>query len=454
MTDKKGITIFEDDNISRILIRLSVPSVMVSLITIIYDMIHQFYIGRLNDTAMLASTSCTVTLAIIISQIGEAIGIGGSTYLGRELGARNAVRSKDIVKTCITLDLILSVVLTSICLLVMKPYIRWQTSDPAVIAYAIPYGFISISCAIFQVFQLTMVSLFRAAGDVRFPTRVMALSVIITIVLDPIFMFVCGLKVVGAALATATANLAAFLLCFYRLLSGKTFLSWDPFTLGIDPDAAKAIFNVGSSVYLRNFMGSFSMAIFTKQIFTYGTAFSAGCSVGKYALYFVNFFIQGVCNGLLPFASYTYGAQDYPRLFQAVMWCFKILTGYCLLAMLFMGTSAEWFISFFTQDPQAIAYGARYLKAYNYSLLLYSVYYIITVLLQSSGRGKESMIVSLSRQGLIYVPLLIILPKLFQENGIFFSQPAADWLTVLAAIFMSRDLLQTIWEERKTPSQG
>ena len=116
------------------------------------------------------------------------------------------------------------------------------------------------------------------------------------------------------------------------------------------------------------------------------------------------------------------------------------------------GKRTSWFISFFTQDPEAIAYGARYLKAYNYSLLLYSTYYIITVLLQASGRGKESMVISLSRQGLIYVPLLIILPKLFQENGIFFSQPVADWLTVIAAIFMSRDLLKTIWEERKTPS--
>jgi Na+-driven multidrug efflux pump len=453
MTDKKGIALFEDDNLSRILIRLSIPSVMVSLITIIYDMIHQVYIGRLNDTAMLASTSCTVTLAIIISEIGNAIGIGGSTYLGRELGAKNAVRTKDIVKTCITLDLILSVALTSICLLIMQPYIRWQTGDPAVIAYAIPYGFISIVSSIFQVFQLTMVSLFRAAGDVRFPMRVMAVSVFITIALDPVFMFACGLKVVGAALATATANFVAFLLCFYRLLSGRTFISWDPFTFGIDPDTARAIFNVGSSVYLRNFMGSFSMAVFTKQVFRYGTAFSAGCSVGKYALYFVNFFIQGVCNGVLPFASYTYGARDYPRLYKAVMWSFKVLTAYCLLAMLFMATRAEWFISFFTKDPQAIAYGARYLKAYNYSLLLYSAYYIITVLLQSSGRGKESMVVSLSRQGLIYVPLLIVLPRLFQENGIFFSQPVADWLTVIAAIFMSRDLLQTIWEERKTPSQ-
>ena len=102
MNDKQGIAIFEDDHISRILIRLAAPSVMVSLITIIYEMIHQVYIAQLNDTAMLASTSCTVTLAMVITQIGDAIGVGGSTYLGRELGAKNSVRSKEIVKTCIT----------------------------------------------------------------------------------------------------------------------------------------------------------------------------------------------------------------------------------------------------------------------------------------------------------------------------------------------------------------
>ncbi|MBR4421433.1 MAG: polysaccharide biosynthesis C-terminal domain-containing protein [Erysipelotrichaceae bacterium] len=449
MNDKQGIAIFEDDHISRILIRLAAPSVMVSLITIIYEMIHQVYIAQLNDTAMLASTSCTVTLAMVITQIGDAIGVGGSTYLGRELGAKNSVRSKEIVKTCITLDLILSVLLTAVCLLVMKPYIYWQTQDPRVIAYAIPYGIISISCSIFQVFQMTMVSLFRAAGDVRFPMRIMTISVIITIALDPVFMFVCGMKVAGAALATATAGFVASMICFYHLLSGKTFLSWEPFHFGIDRETAKAIFSVGSSVYLRNFMGSFSMAVFTKQVFAYGTAYSAGCSVGKYALYFINFFIQGVCNGFLPFASYTYGAKDYPRLYQGSMWSLKVLTVYCLMAMLFMGTCAEWFIGFFTKDPLAIAYGARYLRAYNYSLLLYSVYYVITTLLQASGRGKESMVVSLSRQGLIYVPLLILLPMLFQENGIFFSQPVADWLTVLAALIMSRDLLKTIWENRK-----
>ncbi|MBQ6559262.1 MAG: polysaccharide biosynthesis C-terminal domain-containing protein [Erysipelotrichaceae bacterium] len=453
MTDKKGIAIFEDDNISRALIRLAIPSVTISLITIIYEMIHQVFIAQLNDTAMLASTSCTVTLVLIITQIGEAVGVGGSTYLGRQLGAGNSVRSKEIVRACITLDLFLSLILMAICLLVMKPYIYWQTSDPAVIRYATSYGYIAIISSIFQVFQLTLCSLFRGAGDVRFPLKVMLMSVVITIALDPLFMFVCHLGIAGAALSTSVAALVSCVLCFYHLLSGKTYLSWKPGGFGIDEESVRAIFSVGSSVYLRNFMASFSMAVFSKQVFVYGTEFSAGCNVGKYAIYFVNFFIQGVCNGLLPFASYAYGADDYPRLYQAAMWSFKVLTAYCIMAMLFMAGCAEWFISFFTRDPVAISYGTGYLKAYNYSLLLYSVYYIITTLLQASGRGKASMVVSLSRQGLIYVPLLIVLPMLFQENGILFSQPVADWLTVLAAIFMSRDLLQTIWERRKTPSR-
>ncbi len=442
--------LFEKEDITKAMTKLALPAVLVSLIGLIHELIHSVFIAQLNNTAMLSSTSLSMTLVTIIMKVGEAIGIGASTHLGREMGAKNDSKAKEIVRTAVTLDVIIGLVLTAVCLVIMVPFLRWQSNNnEEVLQYAIPFGYIAVSTAIFTGLQTTLISLFRSVGDIKFPVWAMGLNVVMMLVLDPLFMFGLKLGIVGAGISTALAGIVSCLICFNRLLKHRTMLEWKLFDFHVDRAVARAIFSVGISVYIRNFMSSFSISVYNKQVFQYGTDFAAGCNVGKYAMYFVNFFIQGVANGFLPLASYNYGARNYPRLYKALVWNLEVLTGYCVLAILFTSFFAEGFIGMFTKSPQAIVYGARYLRAYNWSLPIYSLYYIITSTLQAAGMGKQSMVLSLSRQGLIYTPLLLIMPRLWGENGIFMSQPVADWLTVIVGLIISAGLIREIWNGNK-----
>ncbi|WP_278841728.1 MATE family efflux transporter [Holdemania filiformis] len=435
------------EKIGAAMIKLAVPAVMVSVISLIYELINSFFIGRLNNTAMLASISLSATLTLLISKIGEAAGIGAASYLGRQLGAKQEDAAAEIVRTTITFTAVFSVVFTVAALLLLNPYLRWQTQDPAVLGYGQAYGLIMILFAVCTSLYTACIQLFRAVGDVKYPMVVMALSVFLNILLDPFLMFDfgLGLGVVGAAIASAAAQFAALMLCLRRLLSKQTALHWKLFDFHIDWPIIREIFSVGFAVYVRNLMSSAAILVFTKVVFTYGVDFAAGCNVGKFTMYFVNFFIQGVANGYLPLASFTYGAKDYQRLWDAIVWNLKVLTGYSLIAIGLVALFAPAFVSVFTTGQAAQSYGAQYLKAYNWSLPVYSVYYIFTITLQAAGKGRESMILSLFRQGIIYVPLLLLLSRTLGQPGVFYAQPGADWITVLTAVILSRSLIREIF---------
>lgn len=447
--------LLEKEKIGTAMIQLAVPSVMVSIISLVYEMINSFFIGRLNSTAMLASISLSATLTLLTSKIGEAVGIGASSYLGRQLGAKSEDLTYEIVRTTISFCFLFSTILSGLALFILEPYIVWQTSDIAVIQYAKAYGIVMILSSISTSMYTACVHLFRSVGDVKYPMVIMGISVLVNIALDPILMFEFGfnLGIFGAAVASAFAQLIALLLCLYRITKKKSNIHWKLFDFCINWKIIKEITSVSVAVYTRNLMSCVAIVVFTKVIFTYGTDFAAGCNVGKFTMYFVNFFIQGVSNGYLPLAAYAYGARNYLRLWDAITWNIKVLTSYSIFAIILISLFAEQFVAVFTTGIEAILFGAEYLKAYNWSLPIYSVYYIFTITLQAAGKGKESMILSLFRQGLIYVPLVILLPFIFGQFGVFYAQPLSDWITVLTATIISRHLIIEIYKGKELQKQ-
>ena len=167
----------------------------------------------------------------------------------------------------------------------------------------------------------------------------------------------------------------------------------------------------------------------------------------------MNFFIQGAANGYMPFASYNYGAGNFKRLYKSIIWSLAVLTGYSLITDVVIWNFASEYIGLFASNEASIIYGVRYIMAYTLSLPIYAAYYILTISLQASGKGRESMILSVSRQGLIYIPLILILPVFFQENGIYYTQPLSDWLTVILAVILSWDLLKEIYRGSRAAGQ-
>lgn len=443
--------LFEHEKISKAMITLALPSILVSMIDLIYSTINAYFIGKLNNSAMIAAMDPCGSIMMFIESVGVCVGIGGATCLGRYLGAHKDDKVQETVRTAMTLCFLLSRIHMVIGFIVLKPFIRWQTQDEVVVHYAVQYGLISVFTVVFMVVRSTIVHLLRAVGDVKYSTVVISCSVVLNILLDPLFMFDWGLNlgVIGAALATAICNLITCVLCLVRLRSPKTAINWKLMDFHMDKRITREIMKVGVSCYARNCLPAVTSAVYSKQVFRFGTIFTAGCSVGRRAAYLLNYFIQGMVNGYLPLASYHYGAKNYKRMEDTMKWSLTVLTVYALCADTVMWIFCKPYISLFATDPEVINYGMKYLLTNMISLPAYAAYYIFTVTLQAAGKGRESMILSLARQGLIYLPIVIILPSLIRERGIYWSQPLSDFLTVIVAILLSWPLLKEIHEGAK-----
>ena len=449
--EKDTTYLFEKEKISKAMITLALPSILVSIVDLIYSTVNAYFVGRLDNSAMLASMDPSTSIMMFIESVGACVGIGGASCLGRYLGAKKNDKVTETVRTSMTLCFLLSVIHMVLGLLMVKPFIMWQTDDPEVIRYATQYGTVSIFTVVFMVLRSTTVHVLRAVGDVRYSTAVISGSVILNIILDPFFMFDWGLNlgVVGAALATAICNFVTCVLCFMRLQSPRTPISWRLFDFHIDKGISREILRVGVSCYVRNCLPAVTSAFYSKQVFRFGTEFVAGCSVGRHASHLLTYFIQGAVNGYLPLASYHYGARNFKRLYDTMVWCLSVLTLYSVGAAAIIWLFNKPYVGLFASDPVVIEYGCRYLKAYTLALPVYAAYYVFTVSLQAAGKGKESMILSMARQGFIYLPIILILPNLFSEMGIYLAQPLSDYLTVAVALILCWPLLSEIYHGSK-----
>ena len=444
---KDSTYLFEKEKISQAMIALAVPSILVSVVDLIYSMVNQYVVGLLKNSAMIAAMSTSASIDILIESVGVCVGIGGASYLGRILGAGSEEKKiYETVRTSMSFCILVTLIHMAFGFLVLKPYILWQTTDTEVVSYSLGLGAINIVMMLFYVIRTVSVHLLRAGGDIRYPTYVISGSVLLNIVLDPILMFPWGMNlgIYGAALATAVSRGLTALLCLMRLHSGKTAVTWKPFDFHIDGSIVREIMRVGASCYVRNVLPGVSSAIYNKQVFVFSTDFVAGCAIGKNACYFMNFFIQGAANGYLPFASYNYGSRNFRRLKDSMIWSLSVLTAYSLIADAVIWKYAYEYIGLFAASEESVIYGVRYILAYTASLPIYALYYILTISLQAAGQGKESMILSLSRQGLIFIPLMLILPKVFGERGVYMTQPLSDWLTVILAVYLCWNLLKEI----------
>ena len=449
--EKDTTYLFEKEKISKAMITLARPSILVSIVDLIYSTVNAYFVGRLNNSAMLASMDPSSSIMMFIESVGACVGIGGASCLGRYLGAKKTDKVEETVRTSMTLCFLLSIIHMVLGFLIVKPFIMWQTDDPEVIRYATQYGTVSIFTMVFMVLRSTTVHVLRAVGDVKYSTTVISGSVLLNIILDPFFMFDWGLNlgVVGAALATAICNFVTCVLCFLRLQSSRTAISWRLFDFHIDKGISREILRVGVSCYVRNCLPAVTSAFYSKQVFRFGTEFVAGCSVGRHASHLLTYFIQGAVNGYLPLASYHYGARNYRRLYDTMIWCLSVLTLYSIAAAALIWLFNKPYVGLFASDPVVIEYGCQYLKAYTLALPVYAAYYVFTVSLQAAGKGKESMILSMARQGFIYLPIILILPNLFNQTGVYLAQPLSDYLTVAAALLLCWPLLSEIYHGSK-----
>lgn len=286
---------------------------------------------------------------------------------------------------------------------------------------------------------MTMNNILRAEGDVKFPMFAIMLGALLNIILDPIFMFEWGLNLGldGAAIATIVSQYISTIVLTLRLTSMDTVVHWKITRWLFDMKIACEILALGVALFFRQALVIFSMMFINSAAANYGTNLVAAIGLAMRPMMIVNYVLIGYAQGFQPFAGFNYGAKNFTRLKESlnlsIRWSSMFLTFMTVVLVLF----ARPIMEIFTQSEEVIYYGSRMFYAICLALPFMGFYQIHMVLFQSLGKAKEAFILSVARQGIFFVPMILILPRFFAYNGILAAQPAADLLTVLLTAWFS-----------------
>ena len=441
MTEKvsQSQSVLGSMNPSRAIVKLAVPATLALLAKAVYNIVDTAYIGMLHSNLALTAVGVTLPLLLIMVSIENIFAAGAAVLAGRQLGARDDEGASITVTTVIGLSIIIGVILCVGGIFFIEPLLRSFGASDASLPLAKDYAFWMFIAALANLPAQSMNCSARAESSVKISSIAVITGALLNVILDPIFMFDFGLNmgVEGASLATTVSQFVAFSILAWFYLSGRSVIrikvrsfqpSWKLIKtvtlIGIPTAVIQICLSVASS--LTN-IASAPLPDADEIIAAYGVVqrlILIGCYI-----------VMGFMQGYQPVASYAFGAKNENRFHQSVRFALK---GSLLLTVIVEAVYiilSQPLIMLFNRNPLIIEYG-RYLLIAQVALYpAFGLCYMMTITFQTIGSSRFGLFLSMIRQGIFYVPFILTLPKLLGVTGIYFTQPAADILTILVCIF-------------------
>ncbi|MCW6110582.1 MATE family efflux transporter [Clostridium sporogenes] len=446
----------EKESISKVLLKLSVPAIIAMLINAIYNIVDTMFVGMLNNTSAIAAVSIVYPLFMFIGAIGVMFGAGGASYLSRLLGEKKKKEADKTLTSTIIIGCIFSLIFTVISIIFLDEFLLMYGATETTMPYAREYGYTIVLGAIFTIGTGIMSNTIRAEGNSKYSMIATCIGGVINIILDPIFMFKFGMGIKGAAVATVISQLVSFIFLLRYYYSKKSYIK-----LGIK--FFKPTFNmffeilkIGIPIFVTQVLASFALGFMNLGAKPYGDAAVAAMGIVFRVMSIGFYIVFGIGQGFQPVAGYNYGAKNFTRLKEAVKLSIKwsIISG-IVISILFI-VFAEGCMLIFTRDREVINIGIKAFRAASLLFPLFGYVNTYAVLYQALGKALGAFILSISRQGIFYIPLMYILPKFMGLEGVIFCQTAADGLafieTFIMAIWLNKSLKNEMIEETNLDS--
>lgn len=452
MNKNQQISLLKDVPVPKALFHLILPAVITSLVSTLHNLIDTIYISQLQNNAMIAATTLAMPVIAILQALGDGLGVGGGSYLGRLLGAKDELKIKRTINTVMTLAIIVSFAAFLSSFVFLDALVALFTDDPETAVYTYQYIQILTMFSVFQIVKQILSYLLRSVGDVRFPMIAIVISIGTNILLNPFLMFDfgLGLQIRGAAYATIIAEAIAAGMMLIRLIKHDSIIQWSGH-LELNTDSIKQIWNVGIAAFLRNGLPSLSYGLFATSAGLFGTAFVAAAGLARKGEHIATFVIMGIAHGFQPFAAYNFGAKNKKRLMEGIKLSILVSVLYGTFMFLLFFLIPAVIMNLLTNDQSLIEISAVVLRGYAFGMPVLGIYQILAGCFQSMGKGKLSFFSSVLRQGLIYCPMIYVLPRMFGEIGFACVQPLCDWISALIVCLLSKALIEEI---RHMPDQN
>ncbi len=290
--------------------------------------------------------------------------------------------------------------------------------------------------------NFTLGQLIRSEGAAMPSMIGMAIGTIVNIILDPIFIFVFGMGIRGAAIATVLGNAIGFAYYIYYYASGKTAVKINVKNITMDRKIWGQIFGIGTPASVSQLLMSIAMIIMNNLAASYGDIIVAGMGVASKIMTIGTFVFMGFAGGCQPLVGYNYGAKNYKRVSEIIKKAMLIMVGIGTVLFAVFGIFTKTLIGVFASDmPQVVDEGVVILRALMWSLFVIGPQMLVVVTVQAFGKAKASLFLSVARQGLFFIPLLFLFNSLFKFNGLIYALPVSDTITLILALIVLRFIL-------------
>lgn len=416
--------------VAKAILKMSIPVVLGMMVQVLYNLVDTYFVGRLNDPNQLAAVNLTTPVLMVMMALASIISTGAASYISRNLGKKDYETANKTLSTGYAITIGLGIILTAVGLVSLKPFIQLLGASEAVYPYAWMYSLILFIGTLPVMLNYVGGQLVRSEGAVMPSMTGMMIGTIVNVALDPLFIFVFDMGIGGAAIATVLGNAAAFGYYVYFYASGKSLVKFKVKFISFEARIWKETFGIGIPAALSQLLMSAAMIVCNNLASSYGDNLVAGMGVAAKLMYIGTFIFMGFAAGSQPLIGYNYGARNFPRVKGIIKTGMLMTAGIGALLTLLFGLFASSLIGAFTSLPAVIAEGSTVLTIYMWSFLVLGVQMLATTTIQSFGKAKASLLLSIARQGVIYIPLLVLLNNRFQYKGLLWAQPIADTITL------------------------
>ncbi len=436
--------------VQKLVCSLAVPTIISMLITSFYNMADTFFVGRINTSAT-AAVGVVFSIMALIQAVGFFFGHGSGNYISRKLGAREYEVASVMAATGFVYAFLTGIVITVAGLLFLEPLAYLLGSTPTILPYTKAYLGIILLGAPFMTSSLVLNNQLRFQGSAAYAMVGIVAGAVVNIGLDPLFIFVFDMGIAGAALATVASQFISFLLLWIgSRRGGNIVIHFKNFSK--KPYYVKEIFRGGLPSLCRQGLASVSVTLLNHAAGSYGDAVIAGMSIVSRVAMFANSALIGFGQGFQPVCGMNYGAGKMKRVRDAFFFCVKYSTVFLVLVSILGYIKAESIVAIFRkEDAEVIRVGtlALRLQLLTFSLGAWNV--MCNMMLQSIGKAVKASIVAAGRQGLFFLPLILVLPNLCGVFGVQLCQPIADVCAFLLSIPMG---ISTLKEMKRQEAAG
>ena len=419
--------------IPQLVLSLAAPTILSMLITSIYNLADTFFVGQISTSAS-GAVGVVSSLMAIIQALGFMLGHGAGTIISRSLGSRDTTAATRFASTSFFTALVFGVVLAVAGLGTLPHFMMLLGSTETILPHACAYARPILIAAPLMISSLVMNNILRYEGKASFAMIGLVTGGVLNIALDPLFMFVFGLDTAGAGIATALSQSISFCILLSMFLRGKTVSQFRLSAVTREARDFGRILLGGAPSFGRQGLNSIGGMLLNLAARSYGDAAVAGMSIVSRIFMFIVSVAIGVGQGLQPVASFNYGARKYRRVRQAAI--FTIEAAFCMLVVLvgLCWVNGDALIRLFRDDPAVTAVA---LPAFHYqclAMLLQPIIVVANMTFQSVGASGRATFLACCRQGVFFIPLILILPRTHGLFGVEICQPIADVLTFLVSL--------------------